>query len=106
MTKLALVVSDKEPQGSPPLGVVYLASYLREYLNLSVIKIFSFIPEKFAELEDFSPDVVGISTMSPQFPATVEFSKKIKKQLGVPIIMGALIYPPFRSCYPSHAILA
>jgi radical SAM superfamily enzyme YgiQ (UPF0313 family) len=88
MTKLALIVADKEPQGAPFLGVAYLASYVRKYLNLSNIKIFSYILKDFTELEDFSPDIVGISAMSPQFPAAIELSKKIKKELGVPIIVG------------------
>jgi anaerobic magnesium-protoporphyrin IX monomethyl ester cyclase len=88
MTKLALIVADKEVQGSPSLGVAYIASYLREYLQLNNIKIFSHIPGELNELNDFSPDIVGISAMSPQFNAAIQLSENIKKDLGIPVIVG------------------
>lgn len=88
MTKIAFIVADTKPQGCPSLGVAYLASYLRKYLDFENIEIFSYIPEDFSRIKESSPDIVGISAMSPQISAAVELSQKVKEELGIPIIIG------------------
>ena len=86
--KLALIIAEKDPQGSPSLGVAYLAGYLREYFRAIEIKIFSHIPEDFSELKNFSPNVVGISAISPAFNNAINLANKIKEEMDIPVILG------------------
>jgi len=80
-----------------PLGLSYLAGALRDSgysvlpLDLtakSVIKGEN--PDKILreELEDYNPDLVGITSTSPTHKNALEIAKKVKKWKNIPIIKG------------------
>jgi len=76
-----------------PLGIFYLASYLRE--NGFKVKIADAEAEKLTkeniinEIKDFSPDFVGISSTTVAFHRTLEIAKFIKRKVKkIKIIVG------------------
>ena len=97
--KIALVVPDGEKEmnamGSvarPPLGVCYLKSFLANegYPNS---KVFHQVKESDSDLVqrvcDFSPDIVGFSTMSFNFPSGTKLAQDIKsRNPGIVTVFG------------------
>lgn len=67
-----------------PLGLGYLASYLRKHINGIHVEIFKNIKD----LLNFSPDITGLSAMSSNFPAAVSDALLIKKELNRPVFLG------------------
>src|ERR1700731_242396 len=41
-----------------------------------------------AKLQEFQPDAVGISTMSPAYPNAVDVARQVKEWKPVPVMMG------------------
>ncbi len=84
--KIALVCMD-ETSGDPPLGLGYLASYLRKYgafNNIVIIDKENLLVRTIKE----KPDIVGISVMTPEFPKANLLAKKIKEELDIPLVIG------------------
>jgi radical SAM superfamily enzyme YgiQ (UPF0313 family) len=86
--KLALVSLDKRG-ALPPLGLGYIASYLRKYLN--------FYDTVIVDKEDFikkiikeKPDMVGISSVTEYFPKAKELAEEIKAKLEIPVLVGGI----------------
>ncbi|MCD4782558.1 MAG: B12-binding domain-containing radical SAM protein [Candidatus Eremiobacteraeota bacterium] len=76
---------------SYPLQLGYLASYLKKYdegENGSESRIEIIITEEIDEIINAQPDLVGISSYSINYDIAVEFAKKIKNELNVPVILG------------------
>jgi len=69
----------------PPLGLGYIASYLREYLPNINIKIIEGNVEE--TLVEFSPDLVGISSVSQNYGIALKIAKLCKKK-RLPVIIG------------------
>jgi len=104
--KIALVSLQKDAEKEPPMGLVYLATYLRDRTGLSEknIKIFDrnyFNIEE--ELKKFKPHILGISSMTINYPDSIEFAKKIKHENGIPIILGGVhistLPESFKDCF-------
>ncbi|MFA6047629.1 MAG: radical SAM protein [Parcubacteria group bacterium] len=84
-----LFFSDGYPQSLdvsiPPLGVLYLASYINHYSESIKAEILDIGAEKISlvdleeKIKDDKPDVIGISSMTPQLQGTLEVAKLIKK---------------------------
>lgn len=73
----------------PPLGISYLASVLID--NGYEVKIVDFYDEKLWKnkrkiIQDYKPDIVGISCMTTNFPQAVKIGK-IARELNVPLIV-------------------
>ncbi|HNW96969.1 MAG TPA: radical SAM protein [Bacteroidales bacterium] len=88
-----------------PLGIYYLASYLR--LNHIEIKVRDAEANKLSsqeiisEINSFSPKFVGISSTTVAFHRAVEIAKEIKKHFNdVIIILGG----PHVTANPNHAM--
>lgn len=94
--KLALINIEKgEPD--PPLRLGYLASYLRKYyssVDVVIIDNEDFMKRLMAE----KPDLVGITSVSFQFPEANKLAGEIKRELGVPLLVGG----HHISMLPSH----
>jgi len=79
----------------PPLGLLYLASYINKYSKIIKAEIIDIVTEKIS-LEDIvsivkreKPFVVGISSMTPQLQGTVELADFLKHNLGeIKIFLG------------------
>ncbi len=80
---------------SPPLGIMSLASYLRDNLPATDVKLIDMAPERLSHEEAvdkalaYSPDAVGISAMSYEAVDMTRLSALIKsRQPGLPVIAG------------------
>ena len=74
----------------PPVGLTYLAGYLRQHDHQ--ISIYDFqVDDRVFEtfLKDFKPDLVGITCQTALFYNTLDLAKKIKDVFpSVPIVVG------------------
>ncbi|MGE5473934.1 MAG: B12-binding domain-containing radical SAM protein [Ignavibacteriales bacterium] len=85
--KIVLVSGNRERQGFPPLGILYLSSYILKYSSDTVIKVFDCIPT-LSEITSESPDIVGISSLSLHYTDVCLFIKDLRSHFGGPIILG------------------
>jgi len=84
--KLALVSVDNI-ENLPPLGLGYLASYLKKYANFEN----TVIVDKENQVERVrkeKPDLVGISATTVDFAKAWDIAKKVKQEMDVPILLG------------------
>lgn len=70
---------------APPLGLLYIASYLAKYLSFT-----DFILEvdNIENLIEKKPDIIGISSLSVYFDRAIRDGEKIKNNLNIPVIIG------------------
>lgn len=65
----------------PPLGLAYLAAYLRQYgkheYNIKIIDG-NCTRDVFREIQAFKPQIVGFTSLSPQVKEAVSLSKRLK----------------------------
>lgn len=89
--KVALISFQKDAERIPPVGLVYLATYLRDKCGIKNIKI---IDKNFdnieTEIEKFSPDIIGIGPMTIYYQEAIRFSISFKKIYNIPIILGGV----------------
>ena len=78
-----------------PLGLGYIASYLRKNLTKIEIKIINSSIED--HIKDFKPDIVGISSVTQNFNKAKEIAK-ICKSKGLPVVMGGVHISSIPSC--------
>ncbi|MFH1415136.1 MAG: radical SAM protein [Elusimicrobiota bacterium] len=75
----------------PPLGLIYLASFLKSsgYDEVKIIdsEISGYDIQKVIE---YSPDAVGITSVTPNFNAAGQIAAEIKQTLKIPIIVGGV----------------
>lgn len=75
-----------------PLGIAYVSSYLKQAgqavqlidaaaMGLSVDRLI-------AEVKSFHPDIIGISAVTPSYLRTKEIARRIKVEIGVPMMVG------------------
>jgi len=69
----------------PPLGLLYLASYIKKYSHRFVVKVLDVTPENYRLeeigklVDSYRPFVVGITSMTPQLQGAVEVAGYLKK---------------------------
>jgi len=73
--------------GHPPLGLAYIASYLRKYGGFDDIVIIDKEDTMKGVMRE-RPDVVGFSLHSIEVKDGIELAKQIKSELDIPIIVG------------------
>ncbi len=98
MAKILLIrtrMEDQEyPYGAPPLGLLYLASYLRKgnahQLKILDMRTTLMSPESAQQcVKDFEPDIVGISSLSLEESILNKTARKIKEwRSDCPVIVG------------------
>lgn len=74
-----------------PLGLGYIATALKHAGNeVSLIADAkgTFLSSVIAAIEDFSPDIIGFSSMTTNYPNAVETAREIKKKYSIPIVIG------------------
>jgi len=76
----------------PPVGLTYLASYLRKFDHKAAIYDFQVDERNFEDfLKNFKPDLIGITCQTALFYNTLDLAKKIKTIFSqVPIIVGGV----------------
>ncbi len=87
--KLALVNTIKDME-SAPLGLAYLATFLKKNKNVEVRIVDRNFEEPFSVLKKLRPDVVGISSVTLTFNYAKKLARMIKGKLGVPVIIGGV----------------
>lgn len=94
--KLALVNTDPRNR-EPPIGLAYLASFIRAYSGFKNIVI---IDEKdpLKAIEKEKPDIVGMGSYSYNFNYANGLAKEIKNNADIPVIIGG----PHISALPHH----
>jgi anaerobic magnesium-protoporphyrin IX monomethyl ester cyclase len=77
--KIALIGSVKDPW-APPLQMAYIATYLRDCGGFRQVRVFDINHKPgLKELVKFSPDVVGISTFTPDYNQAIQMAQTIRK---------------------------
>jgi len=71
-----------------PLGIGYLAAYLRAHAHTISASLEVLPTESLAEALAFKPHVVGIGAVTSCFPDAVEMATQLKQALGARIIAG------------------
>jgi len=78
-----------------PLGIMYLAGYLRKFLPELQIQLLDMLPEKFTieslaeKISEFKPDILGISAMSFEANEMHQLAKEAKKIFPqMPVVAG------------------
>lgn len=86
--KIALVNTDMESL-DPPLGLCYIASYLRKYMGFNNTIIID-KEDPLKRLRREKPDLVGITATSINFRHVNELAGKIKSEFGIPALIGGV----------------
>jgi len=79
----------------PPLGLGYLASYVRQNLSDVETRIVTSDPEK--AIAEFRPDVLGISSVSQNFNKARELAS-VGKEAGARVVVGGIHISSLPSC--------
>lgn len=75
---------------SPPIGIISLGSFLR-YKSIAVAAVDLCIDTKIdiiSEIARIQPDIVGISSMTCDFPSALNMANQIKQHFNIPIVLG------------------
>jgi anaerobic magnesium-protoporphyrin IX monomethyl ester cyclase len=86
--KVALILAIREKFGNPfaALGLGYVAASVRAKLPDVEISIKERLEDVIAE----GPELVGISSASENYAVAIEYARKIKDALNVPIVVGGV----------------
>jgi len=88
MRDLILTSLSTGTEGHPPLGMCYIASYLKKYMNFDSIGIVEKERNLLEKIKKYKPKIVGISSVTMEFNRTIELANSIKNELDVPVILG------------------
>lgn len=88
--KFALVFLNQK-EVAPPLGVAYIASYLKEYSKIDDLDVIIVDKEDHMKrIQKEKPDIVGISSVTKEFSETQQFAKEVKSKFNIPVIIGGV----------------
>lgn len=90
--RIALVSFQKDAERVPPFGLIYIATYINQELNLPKenIKVIDInFHDIIKEVEEFNPDIIGISSMTANYGNALELAKKLKS-MNKPLILGGV----------------
>lgn len=77
-----------------PMGVAYIAAVLEK--NGYVVKVYDPFPGEKSDagmdrfISDFSPDIIGFSTMTPSYAEACRMAGHVKRKFRVPIVFGGV----------------
>jgi len=104
--KVYLINPDYMLYGNPPLGLAYLASYLRKEIPFLDIKILDQIPcrEIITKIKQDRPDVVGLTAVSENWFKVKKLGKIIRNEVkNSKIIIGGVHLTSQPSCFKKSA---
>lgn len=90
--KICLVSTNYNRGDSPPLGLLYIATYLKENsdFNMDIHLVDANYDNIIEKILEVKPDVIGITSMTIDYSKVISFSKEIKNKLNIPIIIGGV----------------
>lgn len=88
--RVALIAATGEDTRSYglPLGIGYLAAYLRRHADRLPCALEVLPTENLSELLDFKPDVVGVSSVTSCFNHALEIATRVKQACGARTVAG------------------
>ncbi len=98
MAKLVLVNHWSEGIGNnkPPLGLGYLASYLKKYLDFHDIAIVNTGDQTLQKIIDHQPEIVGFTAYTAGYYDVLQLMEQVKQKLNVNVLAGG----PHITCLP------
>lgn len=84
--RIALINLEKD-YGCLPIGLTYLATYIRKYGKFKDIKIID-RENILKSIKEYNPDVIGISAVSEQYYRANEIAEQIKKISDALLVIG------------------
>jgi len=72
----------------PPLGLGYLAAYLKSYLDFDNIAVVNSGTRVFERIRDLEPEIVGFTAYSANYPEVLTLMSRVKKELDVITLIG------------------
>lgn len=99
---LTLINPDYRMYGDPPLGLAYLAAYIREKSNKTNVRILDQLndSEIIKKLKKEPSEIVGISAVSSNYYKAKILAKKIKKILpNITLILGGVHITTFPNSF-------
>lgn len=87
--KTALIMGNHKKQGYPPMGILYLAGYLRKYLPDCRISVYDVFPEM-QELIAEEFDLIGFSCMSIQYADVCDYAEKLREFYNGKLFLGGV----------------
>jgi len=81
----------KEGVNMPPLGLTYIAAYLRSngYRDIKIIDVEAG-GYNIDDIVEYAPDVIGFTSVTPNFESTCRMAAEIKKRLDIPVVLGGI----------------
>lgn len=67
-----------------PMGIAYVGAYLEKHLPDCETRVI----ENLEDALNWEPDLVGISSVTPNFPHAIEMAREIHKHRHVPVVLG------------------
>ncbi|MBU3912755.1 MAG: B12-binding domain-containing radical SAM protein [Nanoarchaeota archaeon] len=87
--KVALVSLPKNEFRYPPIGLLRIATYIKNNVrDIEVRLIDNTFEDIYHEIDSFSPDFIGITTFTSYYQEAIDFAKIIKSKKSVKIIIG------------------
>ncbi|UZE93663.1 MAG: B12-binding domain-containing radical SAM protein [Candidatus Pacearchaeota archaeon] len=85
----AMDITKKIEAFIPPLGLGYLASSLRKEFGFNHIKFKIVDRDIKQEINNFKPDIIGITSVTQNYNKAIEYAKIAKKH-DIPVIIGGV----------------
>lgn len=82
----AIDVTSESETRLPPLGLASISAVLRERAGVEDILIGR--PGDLGALRSFSPDIIGISSVSQNYTFACRLAARLKEEFGVPLVVG------------------
>ena len=83
-----------------PLGLGYIAAVLKKTGNEVKLLVSpnesDFINLVISSIEDFGPDIIGLTSMTSNYSNAVNIAREIKKRLKIPIMIGGTHVSSYR----------
>ncbi|MHB1483636.1 MAG: B12-binding domain-containing radical SAM protein [Saccharofermentanales bacterium] len=87
--KIALISCNSERQGFPPMGIMYLSSYIKQSMQSIEVKMYDLIPEIETLInEGFS--LIGLSCLTIQYYQTEQYAKALRERYKGIICIGGI----------------
>lgn len=84
----------------PPLNLLYLHSYIRDYSEIRIFDGETTPLEKIFEgIKEFNPDIIGYTSTSPTYPIAKAISQKLRRDGNLQIIGG-----PYATVVPQETL--
>ncbi|MFZ5799977.1 MAG: B12-binding domain-containing radical SAM protein [Candidatus Omnitrophota bacterium] len=76
------------PSEHPSLGLGYIASFLRKKSGIKEARVLA--GNVLSQLEREPPDIIGISSVTQDFPRAAQYAGFLKQKFRVPVIVGGV----------------